>query len=86
MMLSYRELDVWKNAMNLVDDVYILTKSFPREELFVLTSQMRRASISIPSNIAEGFDRKNTKEYLQFCVCGYTKIFVKIIKSVFFDF
>ncbi|GIM60959.1 four helix bundle protein [Capnocytophaga canis] len=74
MMLSYRELDVWKNAMNLVDDVYILTKSFPREELFVLTSQMRRASISIPSNIAEGFDRKNTKEYLQFCYIALSSL------------
>lgn len=67
MILSFRDLDVWKNAMDLVDQVYSLTKNFPKEELFGLTSQTRRSAVSVPSNIAEGFDRKNTKEYLQFC-------------------
>lgn len=66
-VLSFRDLDVWNNAMNLVDEVYSLTKSFPKEELFCLTSQIRRSAVSVPSNIAEGFDRKNTKEYVQFC-------------------
>lgn len=66
-ILSFRDLEVWKNAMNLVETVYFLTKSFPKEELFVLTSQIRRCAISVPSNIAEGFSRRNTKEYLQFC-------------------
>ncbi len=53
--------------MDLVDDVYSLTRNFPKEELFGLTSQIRRSVVSVPSNIAEGFDRKNTKKYLQFC-------------------
>lgn len=60
-------MDVWINAMDLVDKVYLLTKHFPKEELFSLTSQIRRSAISVPSNIAEGFNRKNTKEYVQFC-------------------
>lgn len=53
--------------MNLVDEVYSLTKSFPREELFCLTLQIRRSAVPVPSNTAEGFDRKNTKEYVRFC-------------------
>ncbi|SRR5690606_817099 len=67
MIQSFRDLEVWQRAVCLVDDVYLLTKSFPKEELFVLTSQIRRCVISVPSNIAEGFGRKGTKEYLQFC-------------------
>lgn len=66
MVLSYRDLDVWKNAMSLVEVVYAITAEFPIEEKYSLTSQIRRCSISIPSNIAEGFMRKNTKEYIQF--------------------
>lgn len=66
-ILSFREMEVWDNAMNLVDSIYALTKDFPKEELFVLTSQIRRCAISIPSNIAEGFQRKNTKEFIHFC-------------------
>ncbi|HOG19082.1 MAG TPA: four helix bundle protein [Salinivirgaceae bacterium] len=67
MVLSFRDMDVWNNAMDLVDKVYSLTKLFPKDELFSLTSQIRRSAISVPSNIAEGFNRKNTKEYVQFC-------------------
>ncbi|MGK6352517.1 four helix bundle protein [Parapedobacter sp. DT-150] len=66
MILSYRDLDVWNNAMNLVELIYKSTGSFPREEVYGLTSQIRRSAVSIPSNIAEGFMRKNTREYLQF--------------------
>lgn len=65
-MVSHKELKVWQESIHLVKDVYVITKSFPKEELFVLTSQMRRAAISIPSNIAEGYVRKSTKEFLQF--------------------
>jgi four helix bundle protein len=61
---SFRDLDVWHEAMALVDDVYALTKRFPAEERFVLTSQLRRATISIPSNIAEGARRKRRKANL----------------------
>ena len=54
MLNSYKDLIVWIKAMDLVVEVYILTDNFPREEVYGLTSQMRRASVSIPSNIAEG--------------------------------
>jgi hypothetical protein len=56
MSASYRDLRVWQNAMDLVVNVYHETQGFPREELYGLTSQMRRASVSIPSNIAEAKD------------------------------
>ena len=63
---SYNDLDIWKRSIKLVEDIYRLTKSFPKEELYGLTSQMRRAAVSIPSNIAEGFTRFHNKEYKQF--------------------
>ncbi len=66
MILTYRDLDVWKNSMSLVEYTYETTLLFPKEEIYGLTSQIRRASVSVPSNIAEGFMRKNTREYLQF--------------------
>jgi four helix bundle protein len=66
MILSYRDLNVWQNGLNLVEDVYKITANFPKEEKYGLTSQLRRCSVSIPSNIAEGFIRKSTKEYIQF--------------------
>lgn len=53
MALYYQNLDVWKKAFSLVEEVYILTKKFPKEEQYALTDQMHRAAISIPSNIAE---------------------------------
>jgi len=63
---NYKDLDIWKRSIALVEDIYRLTKSFPKEELYGLTSQMRRAAVSIPSNIAEGFTRFHNKEYRQF--------------------
>ncbi|MBI5045248.1 MAG: four helix bundle protein [Candidatus Levybacteria bacterium] len=63
---SYKNLIVWQKSIILVKEVYQLTKNFPRSELYGLTSQMRRSAISIPSNIAEGYGRKSTKEYAQF--------------------
>tara|TARA_R110001606_G_C15024159_1_gene610162 strand:- start:167 stop:502 length:336 start_codon:yes stop_codon:yes gene_type:complete len=59
-------LDVWQNAMSLVEAVYKATADFPAEEKYGLSSQIRRCAVSIPSNIAEGFMRKSTKEYIQF--------------------
>ena len=61
-MNTHKDLVVWQRAMSLVSDVYKATKTFPREETFGLTSQMRRAAISIPSNIAEGFGRLHLRE------------------------
>jgi four helix bundle protein len=63
---SYRDLIVWQKAMKLVKDVYQASASFPREEVFGLTSQLRRAAVSVPSNIAEGHGRRTTGEYRLF--------------------
>lgn len=63
---SFTDLIVWKEAHQLVLETYLVTKKFPKDELFALTSQMRRAAISITSNIAEGFSRKGNKEKIQF--------------------
>jgi four helix bundle protein len=62
----YRDLIAWQKAITLVSDVYRLTQKFPREEVYALTSQMRRAAISIPSNIAEGQGRRTKGEFTQF--------------------
>ena len=62
----FRDLLVWQKSMELTVAVYRITQSFPREEAFGLTSQLRRSSISIPSNIAEGQGRLNTREFRQF--------------------
>lgn len=63
---DYKDLKVWQKGIEIVDKVYALTAKFPKEELYGLTLQMRKASISIPSNIAEGFMRGHTNEYRQF--------------------
>lgn len=63
---TYKDLTVWQKSIELVTEMYHLTNSFPKSELFGLTSQMKRAAISIPSNIAEGFTRKSRLEYLHF--------------------
>jgi four helix bundle protein len=63
---NHRELRVWQFAMILVERIYALTATFPREEVYGLSSQMRRAAISIPSNVAEGSARGTTKELLHF--------------------
>ena len=63
---SFKELIVWQKAYKLVLEVYKATKDFPRYEIYGLIQQMRRAAISIPSNIAEGYGRKHKREYIQF--------------------
>ena len=63
---NFQDLRIWQTGIEVVKDVYILTKKFPKEELYGLTSQMRRSAVSIPSNIAEGFRRYHNKEYKQF--------------------
>lgn len=63
---SFKDLRIWQKGIEIVEDVYLLTEKFPKAELYGLTSQMRRAAISIPSNIAEGFKRYHNKEYKQF--------------------
>lgn len=63
---TYRDLNIWKIAIELVKSIYKTTDKFPREKMYGLTSQMRRAAVSIPSNVAEGFRRFHNKEYRQF--------------------
>ncbi|MDD3774033.1 MAG: four helix bundle protein [Patescibacteria group bacterium] len=63
---SFTDLEVWKLGHELVLEIYRITKSFPKSEIYGLTNQMRRASVSITSNIAEGFGRKGYKEKIQF--------------------
>lgn len=65
-MRNYQTLDAWKVAMALVKDVYIELKNYPKEELFALTSQTKRAAVSIPANIAEGMGRQYKKDTIQF--------------------
>jgi four helix bundle protein len=63
---SYEDLDVWQEAMALVEVVYGVSSSFPSDERFGLTSQLRRAAVSVPSNIAEGHARASTRDFLRF--------------------
>lgn len=67
---SYRDLKVWQKSMSLAQEVYLVTSSFPREELYGLASQMRRASVSIPSNLAEGHARDSLREWYISVVFG----------------
>jgi four helix bundle protein len=66
MVRSYRDLEVWRLGLDLVQDVYRCTAAFPKSETFGLAAQMRGAAVSIPSNIAEGQARDSTKEFLRF--------------------
>lgn len=63
---SYKELIVWKKSMDLVREIYLITEMFPKDEVYGLSSQMQRAAVAIPSNIAEGYLRRHKREYVQF--------------------
>ena len=63
---TYRDLEVWQKSMTFVEEVYKTVKTFPREEQYGLSDQIRRAAVSIPSNIAEGFGRDSNAEFLRF--------------------
>jgi four helix bundle protein len=65
-MKDHKELEVWKKSMDFVLSVYALTQGFPKDELYVLTSQLRRSAVSVPSNIAEGAARNSAREFLRF--------------------
>ena len=65
-MKTFRDLLVWQKSMALVTEIYKISKGFPKDEAYGLTSQIRRCAISIPSNIAEGYGRNSTNEYLHF--------------------
>ena len=68
---TYQELVVWQKAMDLVVAVYEQTRAFPKEEMYGLTNQLRRASVSVPSNIAEGQGRNSTKQFRHFLSIAY---------------
>lgn len=63
---SYRDLEVWKVSIDIAKDIYIVVKNLPKEELFGISDQMRRAAVSIASNIAEGHGRNSSKEFIHF--------------------
>lgn len=65
-MSYYKNLHIWKKSMDLVDNVYSVTKKFPKEEIYGLTNQIRRAAVSVPSNIAEGAGRNSDAQFTNF--------------------
>ena len=74
-MKTYRDLLVWQKAIHFVTEVYSVAREFPQEELYGLTSQIKRSAVSIPSNIAEGYGRKSKKEYIRFLQIAMGSIF-----------
>ena len=77
-MGTHKDLEIWQLSIDMVESIYKISRTFPKEELYGLTSQIRRASVSVPSNIAEGAARKSKAEYIQF--------FVLLIKYSFYKF
>ncbi|MHB8929557.1 MAG: four helix bundle protein [Melioribacteraceae bacterium] len=75
MAKTFRELIVWQKSITLVTHIYEVTSNFPKEEIYGITSQLRRAAISIPSNIAEGFGRNSKKEFVRFLRITFGSIF-----------
>jgi four helix bundle protein len=78
---SYRDLLVWEQAFELTASVYALTKTWPKEELYGLVSQARRAATSVPANIAEGYGRENRGSYVQF-LRSVGKLLQRLIRSL----
>ncbi len=68
---NYKQLRVWQSGMDLVRRIYLITRDFPKHEIFGLSSQMQRAAVSIPANIAEGHTRGTTKEFLRFVTISH---------------
>ena len=86
-MKTFRDLFIWHKAMTLVTNTYQITEKFPKEELFGLTSQIRRSAISIPSNIVEGFGRDSNKEFSRFINIAISSLFefqtqIEIAKNI----
>ena len=74
MLKNYKELKVWQRSYQLCLEIYRITKGFPEEEKYDLASQLRRAAVSVPSNISVGYGRKTTPEYIQFLYKAYGSI------------
>jgi four helix bundle protein len=71
MLRNYKDLKVWQRSYELCIDIYKITKGFPKEETYGLTSQIRRSAVSVPSNIAEGYGRKTTSDYIRSLYIAY---------------
>ncbi len=71
MLKNYKDLKVWQKSYGLCLDIYRITRKFPKEERYGLISQIRRSSVSVPSNIAEGYGRKTTADYIRSLYIGY---------------
>ena len=71
---TFRDLQVWQQSMDLVTDCYRITRDFPRNEMYGLASQLQRAAVSIPSNIAEGHGRDSTKDYIRHLSIAYASL------------
>ena len=74
MLKNYKELKVWQKSYELCLEIYRITAKFPKEELYGLTSQIRRSAVSIPSNIAEGYGRKTTLDYIRMLYISYGSV------------
>ena len=74
MLKNYRDLKVWQKSYRLCLDLYRITRNFPKEERYGMTSQIRRAAVSIPSNIAEGYGRKTTSDYMRSLYIAYGSV------------
>jgi four helix bundle protein len=72
---TFRDLVIWQKSMNLVTQIYDITKRFPKDEKYGLTLQIRRCAVSIPSNIAEGYGRKSTQDYLRFLQISISSLY-----------
>jgi four helix bundle protein len=86
-MKTFRDLFIWQKSMALVTNTYQITQNFPKEELFGLTSQIRRSAISLPSNIAEGYCREGNKEFYRFINIALSSLFeyltqIEIAKNI----
>lgn len=86
-MKTFRDLQIWQKAMLLVTQTYQITQHFPKEEIFGLTSQIRKCSISIPSNISEGFGRRSNREFGRFLNIAIGSLFefqtqIEIAKNI----
>ena len=83
---SYKDMIVWQKAMELAIEIYKLVKLLPKEETYALSDQMRRAAVSIPSNIAEGQSRSGTKEFVQFLSIAKgsnAELFTQLLMALF---
>ncbi len=74
-MHNYKKLNVWQNAIELVYEIYMVSKQFPKDELYGLTQQLRRSAVSIPSNIAEGSGRRTARDFNNFLTIAYASSF-----------